>query len=106
MSLRGIGAKPLSERGKIDVRKVLPWDKPGLSRSKRVIAFCEDLPITQGSLAGTRMKLRPWQRKFIRKVYAEKNGRRPVRTAVLSLARKNGKTQLAVAHLKNLLSAR
>lgn len=97
MSLRGIGAKPLSERGQIDVRDVLPWDVPGLDRAGRVIAFCDDMPITQGKLAGTKMKLRPWQRKFIKKVYAEKNGRRPVRTAVLSLARKNGKTQLAAA---------
>jgi len=97
MSLRGIGAKPLSERGKIKTRDVLPWDRPKLNRAGRVIAFCDDMPITQGKLAGTTMKLRPWQRKFIKKVYAEKNGRRPVRTAVLSLARKNGKTQLAAA---------
>lgn len=97
MSLRGIGAKPLSERGKIDKRETMPWDKPRLSRANRVIAFCEDLPITQGRLAGTKMVLRPWQRKFVKKVYAGKNGKRPVRTAVLSLARKNGKTQLAAA---------
>jgi phage terminase large subunit-like protein len=95
MSLRGIGAKPLSERGKIKVRDVVPWDVPGLTRAERVIAFCEDLPITQGKLAGTKMVLRDWQRRFIKKVYAEKNGTRPVRTAVLSLGRKNGKTQLA-----------
>lgn len=97
MSLRGIGAKPLSERGKIKIRDVLPWEAPGLNRAERVIAFCEDLPITQGKLAGTKMVLRDWQRRFIAKVYAEHNGARPVRTAVLSLARKNGKTQLAAA---------
>lgn len=98
MSLRGIGAKPLSERGKVETREVKPWDAPGLTRPERVIAFCEDLPITQGKLAGTSMVLRPWQKRFIEQVYAEDgNGRRPVRTAVLSLARKNGKTQLAAA---------
>lgn len=97
MSLRGIGAKPLSERGKIKIRDVLPWDVPGLNRAGRVIAFCEDLPITQGKLAGTKLMLRGWQRGFIEKVYVEQDGIRPVRTAVLSLARKNGKTQLAAA---------
>lgn len=104
MATRGIGAKALSERGKIDVRPVMPWEEPGLSRAGRVIAFLEDLPITAGKLAGTVMKIRPWQREFIEAVYAEDDeGRRPVRTAVLSMARKNGKTQLAagiaLAHL-------
>ena len=98
MSLRGIGAKPLSERGKLDERAVKPWEVEHLKRAERVIAFCEDLPITQGKLAGTKMELRPWQRKFIESVYAvNTRGDRPVRTAVLSLARKNGKTQLAAA---------
>lgn len=96
MAVRGIGAKPLSERGKIAERAVKPWEEPGLSRAGRVIAFLEDLPITAGKLAGTKMQLRAWQRRFIERVYAENEaGRRPVRTAVLSMARKNGKTQLA-----------
>lgn len=96
MAVRGIGAKALSERGKIDVRPVKPWEVPGLSRAGCVIAFLEDLPITAGKLAGTTMKIRPWQRTFIEAVYAETaDGLRPVRTAVLSMARKNGKTQLA-----------
>jgi phage terminase large subunit-like protein len=44
------------------------------------------------------LKLRPWQKAFIRAVYrTDKEGRRLVRTAVLSVARKNGKTQLAAA---------
>lgn len=96
MAIRGIGAKPLSERGKVDQRPTKPWEEPGLSRPGRVIAFLEDLPITAGKLAGTTMQLRPWQREFIEAVYAENgDGRRPIRTAVLSMARKNGKTQLA-----------
>ncbi|TPW32741.1 terminase large subunit [Pararhizobium mangrovi] len=98
MSLRGVGAKALSERGKVAERPVKPWEEPGLDRPGRVIAFCEDLPITAGKLAGTKMLLREWQRAFIRAVYAENaEGVRPVRTAVLSMARKNGKTQLAAA---------
>jgi phage terminase large subunit-like protein len=76
----------------------MPWDAPGLSRAGRVIAFCEDLPITSGPLAGTTMQLRPWQCEFIEEVYSvDAKGRRPVRTAVLSMGRKNGKTQLAAA---------
>ncbi len=98
MSLRGIGAKPLSERGKVDAREVMPWDDPLLTRAEKVIRFCEDMPITQGKLAGSKMVLRHWQCEFIEAVYAEnKDGNRPVRTAVLSMARKNGKTQLAAA---------
>ena len=96
MSIRGIGAKALSERGKVEQRPEKPWEVPGLSRAGRVIAFLEDLPITAGKLAGTKMTIRPWQREFLEAVYAESgDGRRPIRTAVLSMARKNGKTQLA-----------
>lgn len=100
MGLRGIGAKPKnkadSEAPKL--RKRLPWDKRGLSRPERVIAFCEDLPVTQGVLAGTKLKLRDWQKQFIFAVYSEDStGNRPVRTAVLSMSRKNGKTQVAAA---------
>jgi len=95
MALRGVGAKPLSERGKVEAR-ARPWDEPGLTRAQRVIAFCEDLPITAGKLAGSKMGLRPWQRDFINDVYSDDaDGNRPVRTAVLSMGRKNGKTQLA-----------
>ena len=77
------------------LRSTLPWEESGLSRVERIGAFLEDLPITQGSLAGTKLKLRDWQWNFLEAVYAEdETGRRPVRTAVLSMARKNGKTQL------------
>lgn len=106
MGLRGIGAKPKGAGATTDkkLRKRLPWEKKGLSRAERVIAFCEDMPITQGKLAGTKMKLRDWQKEFIHAVYREDNaGNRPVRTAVLSMARKNGKTgilvPLALCHL-------
>jgi phage terminase large subunit-like protein len=56
------------------------------------------LSVTSGKDAFTKLKLRPWQRDFIKQVYAvNQYGNRPVRTAILSLARKNGKTQLAAA---------
>ncbi|MEL6323967.1 MAG: terminase TerL endonuclease subunit [Pseudomonadota bacterium] len=116
MGLRGHGAasKPVADNRQghlgLDLndldplRSRLPWEEEGFSRLDRLIAFLEDLPITQGSLAGTHLRLRPWQREFLAAVYSEgPDGRRPVRTAVLSMARKNGKTQLvaglALAHL-------
>src|SRR5580765_7699839 len=76
----------------------LPWNRPGLSRAGRVIAFCEALVVTSGSDIGKKLVLRPWQREFIEAVYrVDAHGTRPVRTAILSMGRKNGKTQLAGA---------
>lgn len=75
---------------------VFPWLEPGLSRSDRVIVFCESFKITSGPDIGKMFKLREWQRAFIRDVYREDDkGQRPVRTAILSMGRKNGKTALA-----------
>jgi phage terminase large subunit-like protein len=99
MGLRGIGAKP-KQTSKSKHRgggKRHPWTAPGLSRAERVIRFVESLPCTSGPFAGTKLKLRPWQRKFIQSVYRTEKGKRLVRTAVLSMGRKNGKTQLAAA---------
>jgi phage terminase large subunit-like protein len=73
-----------------------PWEKRGLSRAAKVMAFIESLPVSSGPLAGTLFKLRPWQKRFIRAVYAtDRSGKRIVRTAVLSMGRCNGKTTLA-----------
>ena len=114
MGLRGPGAKPrlalvdtgpdLFGQGGTPLRRALPWEEPGLDRLDRVVAFLEDLPITQGSLAGTKLRIRPWQRDFLAAIYTEDaGGNRQVRTAVLSVGRKNGKTQLiaglALCHL-------
>lgn len=45
--------------------------------------------------AGENFKLRPWQKRFINKVYGKtRNNRRVVTQAILSIARKNGKTAL------------
>lgn len=75
---------------------VPPWLKRKLTRSERVIAFCESFKITSGPDIGKSFKLRPWQREFIEAVYREdRKGHRPVRTAILSMGRKNGKTALA-----------
>lgn len=74
-----------------------PWLKKGLSRAERVIRFCECLPITSGTHAGKKLKLRPWQKKIIKAIYKVKNRRRIVRTALITMPRKNGKTALAAA---------
>jgi hypothetical protein len=92
MGLRGKGATPLSKRA-LAPNRSNSWDVQGLNRADRVIAFCKDLTVTSGIAAYTKLQLRPWQRKFTEAVYAEnKQGVRPVRTAVLSMERKNGKT--------------
>jgi len=107
MGLRGPGAKPIKKPALTVVSATPaahPWEAAGLSRAERVIAFIETLPVTSGSHAGRPLKLRPWQRKFVKAVYAtDRKGRRMVRTAVLSMGRKNGKTdlaaRLALAHI-------
>ena len=82
-----------------------PWLNPVLSRAGRVMAFIETLPVTKGILAGKLMKLDEFQQRFIRDIYdpVTEDGRRLVRQAILSMARKNGKTGLVVgiglAHL-------
>ena len=71
-------------------KRRLPWQRKGLSRVERVIAFLEDLPITKGIKIGTKLKLLPGQRRFIEAVY----GSTEVRLAVRSEPRGNGKTGL------------
>ena len=98
MGLRGPGAKPMKKPAKAAVEplEALPWEAEGLSRVERVVAFLEFLPITSGTMAGTMMKVRPWQREFLESVYGVAEGvSRPVRTAVLSMPRKQGKTAIA-----------
>jgi phage terminase large subunit-like protein len=100
MGMRGINATPKRalKAANSPHSPRHPWAAKGLSRAERVIAFIETLPCTAGPFAGTKLKLRPWQKKFIRAVYkTDKAGNRLVRTAVLSVGRKNGKTQLAAA---------
>jgi len=77
--------------------------KRQLARVNRVIQFIERLIVPSGKGAGQPFKLRPFQRKFLRDVYAphvkfgSREWRRLVRRAVLSIARKNGKTALIAA---------
>jgi phage terminase large subunit-like protein len=80
------------------------------ARAKAVIQFIEALTIPSGKGQGQLFKLRGFQKQFIRDIYEphrnstrENGGKRIVRRAILSLARKNGKSALiaaiALAHL-------
>lgn len=106
MGLRGPGAtaRKLLENDLPKRRRTDPWKKPGLSRAERVIAFLENLSVTAGVHAGRKLKLRDWQKRWIRRIYRQDRfKRRIVRNAVKSIARKNGKTAeaagLALCHL-------
>lgn len=107
MGLRGPGAIPKHHRGKKAKpkrRKKQPWEAPGLSRAERVIAFIQTLRVTSGILAGQLFQVEPWQRPIIESWYATDGaGNRIIRTGLLSVARKNGKTglvgALALCHL-------
>jgi phage terminase large subunit-like protein len=97
MGLRGPGAKPIKKNNQLEesVDIAPPWEADGLSRLERVISFLEVLPITSGSHAGRPFKVRDWQREILASIYTETDGIRLVRTAVISMSRKNGKTDLA-----------
>jgi phage terminase large subunit-like protein len=97
MGLRGLRARrPAAPKR----ARRATWQKPGLSRAGRVIAFVESLPITKGHRVGQRFVLLPHQRAFIETVYAEGS---PIRLAIQSLPRGNGKSGLqagiVLAHL-------
>src|SRR5262245_26247587 len=107
MGLRGPGAKPIKASAPTGKRRSSrpKWTRKGLGRPERVIAFVENLTITAGADAGKPFRLRDWQKDIIRRVYGpvDESGRRLVRTALLTMARKNGKSglvaALALAHL-------
>lgn len=103
MGLRGINATPMRKRGSVLAKR--PGPKPTNSRYERVVEFIEGkLKITSGPFAGQKFKLRKWQKEMLREIYAtDESGKRVVRTAVITMPRKNGKTGLiaaiALAHL-------
>lgn len=57
--------------------------------------FEKHLTHAKGELGGKPFLLQPWQREYLRALFAEENGRRKVRTSLLALPRKNGKSTLA-----------
>lgn len=73
--------------------------KKDLQRAENVITFIERyLRVPKGDLVGRPVKLREWQKKRIREMYAT-----PTRQCIWSMGRKNGKTaliaMLVCAHL-------
>ena len=95
MGLRGPQSKPKTAAKKSQRRPA--WQAKGLTRAERVIRFVESLRVTSGALVGRKFRLRPWQKKIINEWYATDAKRRVVRTGLLSVARKNGKTGLCAA---------
>lgn len=79
--------------------------KCNLDRAQLVIDFIETLRTPDGEFVGRPFVLRDWQKQIIRDVYGPRDelGRRVVKQALLSMARKNGKTAivagLCLAHL-------
>lgn len=73
------------------------WRNP--ARAQRVIDFINLLTVPSGVGAGTPMVARIWQEDYIRDVYEPcyEDGVRLVRDAIMSYARKNGKTGLVGA---------
>jgi len=103
MGKRGPGAKPARAAAALP-QSASALRQGGATRADRVIAFLEGLTITSGAYAGQRLRLRPWQKGILRRIYAEgAGGVRPVRTALISMGRKSGKSTLcaglALCHL-------
>jgi phage terminase large subunit-like protein len=78
--------------------------RDGTRRAGNVIKFIESLTVPSGIGEGKPFKLMDWQKQFIRALYEpHRDGKRVVRRAILSIARKNGKTSLiasiVLAHL-------
>jgi phage terminase large subunit-like protein len=76
----------------------------GKDRANLIIKFIEQLTVPSGARLGETFKLDKFQQDFIRDVYEPHcDNKRVVRRAILSMARKNGKTALiaciALAHL-------
>lgn len=94
MGLRGPGAKPTRNGTQ---KREPAWKKRGLSRADRVVRFIESLKLTMGQHAGKPFRVRSWQKDIIRGIYHQDHGRRTVRTALITMGRKNGKTTLAAA---------
>ncbi|MHC2399121.1 phage terminase large subunit-like protein [Bradyrhizobium barranii subsp. barranii] len=70
----------------------------GKARAKAVVDFIERLTVPSGTGQGKPFKLDAFQKLFIRAIYEPHIGaNRAVRRAILSIARKNGKTALIAA---------
>jgi phage terminase large subunit-like protein len=68
-----------------------------LTRAERNIVWIEEFcRVPEGKDIGKRIKLRPWQKRDLRKIYDNPHG---TRLAIISFGKKNGKTALAACLL-------
>lgn len=102
---RGRGSRrPASSKPRPSSTVLSDGNSRDAKRADKVIRFIEALKVPSGVGQGGFFKLHPFQKQFIRDIYEpHSDGRRIVRRAILSIARKNGKTALiaglALAHL-------
>jgi len=79
-----------------------PWDgSPLLDKAEAVIEFIESLKLSTGAAVGKPFLLRDWQKAIIYDLIGVPDifdpYKRAARTAVITMARKNGKTEFAAA---------
>ena len=68
-----------------------------------MLFFEKYLTHAKGELGGQPFRLEPWQRDYVRALFAEEDGRRKVRTSLMALPRKNGKSSLCAGIALRLL---
>lgn len=78
-------------------REIVPGMAIRVARSVRIIEFLERLRVPSGIGQGEPLVLEPFQKELIRETYdkVDETGRRKIRRAIWSVARKNGKSALA-----------
>jgi phage terminase large subunit-like protein len=65
----------------------------GVTRAERNIAWIEKYcRVPEGAMVGQQVRLRPWQQDILRGIY---DADPPLRRAIISFPRKNGKTGLS-----------
>ena len=76
-------------------------------KADRAVAFIKNLKHTKGEWAGHPFNLLPWEEKIIRDLFGtlREDGTRQYREAYISVARKNGKTELCGAIANYMLFA-
>ena len=76
----------------------------GKCASCRAVLFFEKLfTHAKGELGGKPFTLQLWQQNYVRALFAEEDGKRKVRTSLLALPRKNGKSSLCAGIALRLL---
>jgi len=65
--------------------------------------FHKHLTHAKGELGGKPFTLEPWQQDYVRKLFATEGGARKVRTSLLAIPRKNGKSSLCAGIALKLL---